>query len=79
MGGKGQVSDIGIKNLSKTIVSDKTKKKGIRGRVDRGYIALNKDWNQFLCDNIVPKSTTVGGKGGKGKGKGSVKRIWRIF
>ena len=46
VGGKSQISDVGVTNLSGTIVSDRTEKKGLIGLIDRTVTAPNIDWNQ---------------------------------
>ena len=79
VGGKSQISDVGVTNPSGTIVSDRTEKKGLTGPIDRAVTAPNVDWNQRLQDAVGSNTSSVGGKGGKGKGKGNLKRIRRVL
>ena len=46
VGGKSQISDVGVTNLSGMIVSDRMEKKGLTGPIDRAAMAPNIDWNQ---------------------------------
>ena len=80
MGGKGQISNVGVTNPSHTIVSDGTEKRNFPKHVDKSGTAPNKDWNQTLCDALKRKSSIVGGKGGgKGSGKGDMKRMRKVL
>ena len=79
VGGKSQISDVGVTNPSGMIVSDRTEKKGLTGPIDRAVTVPNINWNQQLQDAVGSNTSSVGGKGGKGKGKGSLKRIWRVL
>ena len=70
---------MGVTNLSGTIVSDRTEKKGLTGPIDRAAMAPNIHWNQQLQDAGGLSTSSVGGKGGRGQGKGDLKRIQRVL
>ena len=75
VGGKGQISDVGVTNPSRTIVSDRTEK-NLPRHVDKTETAPNKDWNQTLRDALKKKNSVIGGKGG---GKGDMKRMRKVL
>ena len=46
IGGKSQISEVGVTNPSGTIVSNRMEKKGLIGPIDQTVMAPNIDWNQ---------------------------------
>ena len=80
VGGKAQISDAGAVNPSEHFISSASEKRDLDCPYNKNEFAGHEDWNALLRAKVMPKSTTIGGKGaGKGRGKGGMKRIWLVL